>query len=139
MNRLLKLALIGAGLAAALPFATAAETNAAAAPAAGAPAGAFPHHEHPARRQRRVAFHRLARRLNLSPAQIGQARAIRASTHAAIAAIRANASLTKDQKRAQIHGLRVATRHQMDAVLTPVQQARLNRLREHMAERLGGF
>lgn len=139
MTPLLKIVLIAAGFAAALPFATAAEINAPAAPAAGAPAGAFPRHKHPALRQRRMAFHRLARGLNLSPAQIGQVRAIRASTHAAIAAIRANASLTKDQRRAQIHDLRVATRHQMDAVLTPGQQARLNRIREHMAERLGGF
>lgn len=138
MNHLTKITLLTAALAAAIPFvSTAAEGPSAPAPGANAPAAVGHPHERAFHRQ--AAFHRMARRLHLTPGQMGQIRAIRGSTHNAIAAIRSNASLTPEQRHAQIHDLRSASRRQVAALLTPAQKARLARIHRRLEDRLGGF
>lgn len=138
MNRITKISVLTAALAAALPFVCAADpVSPAPAPGANAPAAVGHPHERGFHRQ--AAFHRMARRLHLTPAQIGQIKAIRGSTYHAIAAIRSNASLTPDQRHAQIHDLRAASRRQIAALLTPDQKARLARIHRRVEDRLGGF
>lgn len=145
MKNLIKVSLVAAGLAAALPFTSVAQstdTAPATPPAATAPA-AVPH-RHPMMRRammrRRAALHRrLVRRLGLNATQIAQLKTIRQNTATSLKALRANTSLTPDQRKAQAHELLASAHTQMRGVLTPEQQTKLNHLKARVREQMGAF
>ena len=138
MKSLLKVTLLTTGiLAGLLPTVNAQTTTTTTAPAT----TTSPAPAHPGRKallmRRAMIRHHIAKKLGLTPDQIAQLKTTRANTHAAIKAIRANASLTPDQKKAQIRETVKTARTQMRAVLTPDQQAKLQQLRAkfHKAHR----
>ncbi|MGA2444781.1 MAG: hypothetical protein ABSG50_05030 [Opitutaceae bacterium] len=73
----------------------------------------------------------VAERLGLTAEQKAQLKTIRAQTAEAVQAIRANAALTADQKRAQAVTAWKTSREQMRALLTPDQQAKLAQIKSH--------
>ena len=75
---------------------------------------------------------RVARRLGLNADQIAQLKAKRATTVASLRAIRSDASLTADQKKAKAHETLKAAREEMRTVLTPDQQAKLKQIHGHL-------
>ena len=83
----------------------------------------------------RLRLTRLAKTLGLSDAQKSQLKQIRQSARASIQPIRENASLTADQKRAQIQPLLQSARAQMRAVLTPEQQQKFDEMRDRALDR----
>lgn len=139
MNHFTKITVLAAGLAAAIPYVSAAESTSVPAPGANAPAATGHVHARGRAWHRQAAFRHMARRLHLSQDQIGQMRAIRSSTHRAVASIRANASLTREQQRSQIRALHATSRQQMLALLNSEQKARLERMHRRVEERLGGL
>ena len=72
---------------------------------------------------------RIAKKLGLSADQITQLRASRANAVAAVKAIRADATLTPDQRRAKVRETVQAAHTAMRGVLTPDQQAKLREMR----------
>jgi len=101
--------------------------------------------DHPRLRQlmqrRHAIAHRIAHRLGLSADQTGELKAIRAKTRASLQAIRGDAALTPDQKKAKARETLQAARPQMRAVLTADQQAQLGQLRarfQHLRQRRFG-
>jgi len=142
MKNLTKITLVATSLAAAIPFLsnaaptegpTSSSPAAMTAPATGQPG------QHPLMHRRRALQRRIARKLNLSPDQISQIKSIRMSTRETLKGIRANTSLTPDQKKAQAREAIQSARTQMHGLLTPEQQAKLAEIKARIQERLGGF
>ena len=134
MKTFVKITLLATGLAATLatlPFANAADDGTVAPAAA---AGRHPRLR--ALMQRQAVRQRIAQRLDLSADQKAQLKAARASTAAAVKAIRTDASLTTEQKKAKVRETLQATRTQLRGVLTTDQQAKLGQLRAQIRERL---
>lgn len=137
MKTLTKIALLAAGLVAAataLPVLHAADDTA-------APAGkrALAGKHHPRLRalmQRKALRQRLAQRMGLSADQKAQLKAARASTVEAVKAIRADQSLSKEQKKAKLRETLQAARTSARGSLNAEQQARLGKLREQLRERI---
>ena len=130
MKTLVKLTLLAAGLAAALPFLQADD------PAAAAPAPKAGKHAHlRALVKRRAVRQRLAHRLGLSQDQTTQLKSARAKTAAAVKAIRANNNLTAEQKKTQVRDALKTARIEMRGVLTADQQAKLRHLRARLRAR----
>jgi Spy/CpxP family protein refolding chaperone len=126
MKAFLKLTLLSAGiLAATVPSLSAA----AAAPATPATPAAPAHGRMHALLARRAARHHVAKKLGLSSDQISQLKTARASTAAAIKAIRADASLTTDQKKAKVRDTLQSARTTLRGVLTADQQSKLQHFR----------
>jgi protein CpxP len=129
MKTLTKITLLAAGLAA-VSLPTFAADNATDAKAA--------HHGRPGLRA--LAKHRselrahIAHRLDLTDAQKQQLKAKRAETKSALQALRADTSLTKEQKHAKARELIASTRGNLRSVLTPDQQAKLDQMRERLAK-----
>lgn len=125
MKALLKVSLLALGIvAAALPSMAAATTPEAATPAPRA------HLRRGARLMRRAAIRRhVIQKLGLTDAQKAQLKAARASTVAAVKAIRADTTLTPEQKKAKVRETLQSARTQMRSALTPDQQAKLDQLR----------
>ena len=124
MKTLIRLTLLLAGLAvAALPAANAADATPA--PAA----------KHPRLRAmialRKAVLQRVAKKIGLSPDQVAQLKADRARAFTAVRAIRADTSLTLGQKKAKVRETVQAARTEMRGVLTPDQQAKLQKLWAH--------
>lgn len=71
---------------------------------------------------------RLTEELSLTPTQISEIKPVIESAHAQIKPIRQNASLTPDQKRAQIEPIRKQEEIDIRAFLTPSQLATLKSL-----------
>lgn len=91
------------------------------------------------RLHRRLAFReQVVKTLGITPAQISQLRADRANTVAAVKSIRTDKSLTPDQRKAKIRAALQAGRAQLQAVLTPDQQAKFAHLRARLHRRLRG-
>lgn len=128
MKTLAKITLLAVGFAvAALPAITAAADTA---PAPGDKPGlAGKHPRLKALLQRKAVRQRIAQRLGLTAEQITQLKATRARTVEAIKSIRADASLTTEQKKANARATVQAARGEMRGVLTPDQQARMGKLR----------
>lgn len=131
MKTLLRITLLATGvLAAAASSAFSADLATPAAPAVP---------QHPARAgqlARRAALrHHLAKRLGLTDAQKAQLKSDRASTAAALKSIRADASLTPDQKKAKVRETLQSARMQLRNVLTAEQQAKLQHLRARLHHR----
>ncbi len=132
MKNLTKLSLLAAGLAVvALP--TFAADN--------APADQPAQHAHPrahAMLQRRAAMRAHAlKRLDLTDAQKQQLKSQRESTKSALKALRADASLTKEQKREKARELVATARTNFRNALTPEQQAKLDQMRAKLRHRRG--
>lgn len=141
MKNISKIILVAAGLATVVPFVNAADTTTA--PAPNTPAAVAPAANHPkmhaALKHRRALQRRIARALNLSADQKAQMKAIGASTRTSIKSIRENASLTPEQKKAQIRSVAQSARAQRVAVLTPDQKTKLEHLRNRVWHRMGGL
>jgi len=124
MKTPLRLALFSVGLLAATSLFAADPAPSAA--AANPPA----HPRLPARLKHRAAVRRhLAKKLGLGADQVAQLKAKHAATVASLKAIRADATLTPEQKRAKARATLQAARTDMRTVLTPDQQAKLDALR----------
>jgi protein CpxP len=126
MKTLIRITLLLAGLAAAaLPAVNAADATAA--PAA----------KHPRLRAmlmlRQAVRQRVAKKLGLSSDQIAQLKADRAKTVVAMKAIRADSSLTPDQKKTKVRETMQIARAEMRGVLTPDQQTKLQKMRKRWA------
>jgi Spy/CpxP family protein refolding chaperone len=80
----------------------------------------------------RVRMGMLASRLGLTHEQRAQIKSIHQKMIAAVTPVRADASLTAEQKQAKVRELRKAGRDETRAVLTAEQQHRLNRIRQRM-------
>jgi Spy/CpxP family protein refolding chaperone len=132
MKTLTRITLIVAGLAtAALPALTAADTTPAPATTTTTTTPA-PAAKHP-RLRARLAFRqfigqRVAKKLGLSSDQMAQLKADRTQTATAVKAIRADTSLTPDQRKSKVRETVQMARTQMLGVLTPDQQAKLQKL-----------
>jgi endonuclease YncB( thermonuclease family) len=128
MKTLLKLSLLAAGLAAALPLVNAAD------PAAPAAAARHPR-LHALLAHRQALRQRVAKKLGLSAGQISQLKAERAKTATAVKTIRGDTLLTAKQKKTQIRDAMKSARSAMLGVLTPDQQARLREMRTRFRAR----
>ena len=74
--------------------------------------------------------------LNLTEAQKTQIKAIADKYRPQVRAIATNKALTTDQKHTQLQALRAAARAEIDAVLTPVQKAKMKALRATLEQEL---
>lgn len=136
MKTLTKIALIAAGLmtvATVLPVLHAADDTAA---PAGKRALAGKHPRLRALMQRKAMRQRIAQRMGLSADQKTQLKATRASTVEAVKAIRADKSLSPEQKKTKLRETLQAARTTARGALNADQQARLGKLREQMRERI---
>ena len=137
MNKLIKISVLTAGVfAISLPTAFAADVaNSAPSTPATAPAA------RPAMRRgplaRMMIRHKVAEKIGLTADQIAQLKSARQSAAASLKAIRADATLTPDQKRQRVREVVANTRTQMRAVLTPEQQAKLQEIRAHARQARG--
>lgn len=126
MNHLVKTSLLSFGLVTAAVSALAAE------------GGSVPSlREQPAVRAlgRAAVRAQVLRRLDLNAEQVARLKARRAATAEALRAIRADETLTREQKIAKAREVGGAARAEMRATLTPEQQAKLDALRERIRER----
>jgi Spy/CpxP family protein refolding chaperone len=80
---------------------------------------------------------RMASELNLTDAQKAQLKPILEQQRAQMQALKANTSLTQEQKREQFQQLREDGRKQFLSVLTPEQQQKLRDMRAKRGERKG--
>lgn len=79
-----------------------------------------------------TAFHRALARLDLSDAQKAQIKAIEQALAARVKALRADTTLTPEQKRAQVQAATKEAREKILAVLTPEQRQKLRVLMARM-------
>jgi hypothetical protein len=77
---------------------------------------------------------RIVRSLHLTAEQRMQAKAIREHTAAGIAAIKADATLTPDQKKVNIEATKLAGHRQFRELLTDQQREKLFRLQRQLAK-----
>lgn len=75
---------------------------------------------------------KIARALNLTPDQKVQLKAIRSQSAAAVQAIRADTSLTPDEKRNKVFETMTNARKQIHGVLTAGQEVRLHHIQRQM-------
>lgn len=88
--------------------------------------------EQVARMPRRGAGRRMARmaqRLNLTADQKAKMKPLMVGQHKQVQAVRADASLTPEQKQDKIREIRTSTHRQVMALLTPEQQQQLKQMR----------
>lgn len=85
----------------------------------------------------RLRMGMVANRLGLSPDQRSKIHAMHAQLVAALKPIRADASLTPEQRQAKVRGLVQANREQIRGVLNADQQAHLARMRRRLLAPLG--
>jgi hypothetical protein len=86
-------------------------------------------------RRTQVRAH-VAKRLELSPEQASQLKAKRAETRNALKSLRADATLSREQKREKARALLKGTRGELRALLSPDQQHKLDRAQQRHRERL---
>ena len=89
-------------------------------------------------RRRMVAIHRVGRRLNLNSDQVSQLKSFRAQTVDKIKGIRADSSLTTEQKKAQAREALQTARTEMRGVLTEDQKARASKMLQRLRRRRRG-
>ena len=134
MKTLARIVFIAAGVAVAVPATNAADP---AAPTSGAGTG----EKHPrlhALMQRKAVRERIAQRLGLTAGQTAQLKAIRDQAATTVKSLRADATLTRDQKKAQAREALQAARTAARGVLTADQTKQLNHLRQHLRARRHG-
>lgn len=92
---------------------------------------------HGGKMRRRLQMNRqIARRLELTPDQVSKLKASRAATASALKAIRADASLSTEQKKEKARATLQAARAEMRGVLTQEQLRKLQHLRARRLRRL---
>jgi periplasmic protein CpxP/Spy len=79
--------------------------------------GQRPHAPNPAR-----AAHRLGRQLGLTPDQVAQIQPILANRQQQMETLRADSTLTQQDRRAKAHGIAEGSRTQIEALLTDTQK-----------------
>jgi Spy/CpxP family protein refolding chaperone len=131
MKTLLKLSLLSLGLASVLPTLNAADA-----------ADGAAHERHPRMRmmmkRRAMLRAHAARKLDLSVDQRAQIKANGAKVREQLKTLRADNSLTKEQKRDKARELLQSARNQFRGVLTPEQQAKIDQFRANrQAKRQG--
>jgi Spy/CpxP family protein refolding chaperone len=122
MKTFLKLTVLSAVLLAAIGS----SLNAATGPVASSATG---HARLHALVRRHAAHHHVAKKLGLTSDQIAQLKATRASTATTIKGIRADQSLTADQKKAKVREALQGARKTMQGALTAEQRAKLQHFR----------
>jgi Spy/CpxP family protein refolding chaperone len=134
MKTFIKLSILSAGIfSSSLLPANAAVADAARPALDGGPSAQPAHRVPPLRRM--VITQRIARKLGLTAEQKSQLKTVRQSTAAALKAIRADGSLTPDQKKTKARDILAASRTQMRSVLTPEQQQKFQHLRARLRNR----
>ena len=131
MKTLTKITLLAAGLAAAVPLFAATDASTT------APSPANHPRLHALLQKRAALRGKIAKRLDLSPDQVAQLKAKRAQTAAAVKAVRADSSLTADQKKAKVRETLQAARADLRSVLTADQQSKLDQMRKHLRKHAG--
>jgi len=81
---------------------------------------------------------RMAKELGLTEDQKTQIKAIHEAARPQLEAIRADQSLTREQKREKAQAIQKDTQAKVDAVLTPEQRTKAQAMREKMKEHRGG-
>lgn len=128
MKTFTKFLLLSLALAASLPVINAAD------PAPTAPAHQTvtgPHRPMRNLKQRQALQQQMAKKLHLSAEQRTQLKASRAKTADALKAIRADTTLSADQKKAKARETLQAARAEMRSVLTPDQLKKWDKLQRH--------
>ena len=130
MKTIAKISFLALGLAAvAAPAFSAATVNDTAAPAA----------KHPrlqaALKHRATLRAQVAKRLDLTADQKAQLKAKRAATAASLKALRADTTLTREQKKEKARELRLSARGDLKGSLKPAQKAKIQKLRERLKAR----
>ena len=89
--------------------------------------------------ERRAAHQaKIAAKLGLTPDQQSKLKELFASNHQQREAVLTNASLTNDQKQAQLTAIRAANKAQLSTILTPEQLAQFQQMRRaHRHDRMG--
>lgn len=77
---------------------------------------------------------RLAQALGLTPRQISQIKTLRQNFQSQAEAIRDNVNLSDAQKKTQLKALRHQAKAQLQTILTPDQQAKLQQIRQARRE-----
>lgn len=80
---------------------------------------------------------RLAKRLGLSADQTSKITAILQNRQQQAAALRSDSSLDRDDRRAKMRSIQESTQAQINAVLTPAQQAEYAKMQQEMHDRQG--
>ena len=88
-------------------------------------------------KQRRALQQQIAKKLNLTADQRTQLKASRAKTVVGLKAIRADSSLSADQKKAKARETLQATRTEMRSVLAPDQLKKWDKLQKHLRKSRG--
>jgi Spy/CpxP family protein refolding chaperone len=78
----------------------------------------------------------LTKRLNLTPDQVTQVKAIDADTAKQAQAIRADTSLSQDDRRAKMMDIHKASTDKIRSILTPDQQTKYDALQAEMKQRM---
>lgn len=133
-----KLVLVSLTLASGAPIWSAEQSTAPAAPAQpGRHAAQAGHPRLRAMLQRRAMIRaHAAQRLGLTEEQKTQLKAVRQQTRGAVQAIRSDASLTPEQKRAKVRETLQGAQGQFRQALTPDQQQQLQKMRQRLRERM---
>ena len=87
--------------------------------------------------RRHAARQHIAHRLGLSADQVTQLKGERAKIGTAIQGIRADTTLTREQKRAKLRETLQAARSEMRGVLNEQQQQQVHQMRERLRARFG--
>jgi len=132
MKTLARIVFIAAGVAVAVPATNAAD------PAAPTSGTGEKHPRLHALMQRKAVRERIAQRLGLTAGQTAQLKAIRDQAATTVKSLRADATLTRDQKKAQAREALQAARTAARGVLTADQTKQLNHLRQHFRARRNG-
>ena len=93
-------------------------------PANGGDNGAPQHHRHHQPDPHKAALH-ISQKLNLTPDQTAKLEPILAGREQKVAALRADSSLTPEQRHEKIHAVHQDTEQQLAGVLTPDQLQQL--------------
>jgi Spy/CpxP family protein refolding chaperone len=75
-------------------------------------------------------------KLGLTDAQAEQIKKIHEDERTQLRALRENEDLPKEEKRAELRKIREATKTKVDALLTPEQKTKADKMREEMKERM---
>ena len=130
MKTLLRISLVTAALAlTGSPLLTAATTDASAATPTPTVRKHLNRHQRVALRRRAAVRRHVVKKLGLTQDQLAKLKADRSGTASAIKAIRADSTLTADQKKAKIRDTVKTARAQMRSVLTQDQQKKLDHIR----------
>ena len=88
--------------------------------------------------ERHAHMEEMAKALGLTDAQKDQMKQIHQDEKAKLDALRADTSLTQDQRRAQFKSIRQETHQKMTSLLTPEQQEKMKKFHAEHKGKMGG-